>query len=188
MADASAARRRLIEIVKVRSFSTGGETRLVSGRSTNFYFDMKPSMLHPEGAHLIAMLTLEALRDAQVDLIGGLEIGAVPLATAVATLSHARGRPLAAFFVRKQAKEHGARKLVEGLAPGESLAGKRVVILEDVTTTGGSAMKAIEAVRAEDAIVERVVTVIDRLEGAAESFRAAGIPFTALLTAADFPV
>ena len=135
MADANAARRRLIDIVKARSFSTGGETKLVSGRSTNFYFNMKPSMLHPEGAHLMALLILEALRGARVDLIGGLEMGAVPLATAVAIASHAQGRPLPAFFVRKQAKEHGARKLVEGLAPGETLEGKRVVILEDVTTT-----------------------------------------------------
>jgi len=82
--------------------------------------------------------------------------------------------------VRKQAKEHGARKLVEGLAPAEALAGRRVVILEDVTTTGGSSMKAIEAVRAEGG------AVVDRLEGAAEAFAAAGIPFSALLTARDF--
>ena len=186
MPEASAARKRLIDIVRERSFSIGGETKLVSGRSTGFYFDMKPCMLHPEGAHLIATLILEALRGAKVDLIGGLEMGAVPLATAVAVASQAQGRPLPAFFVRKQAKEHGARKLVEGLAPGESLQGKRVVILEDVTTTGGSSMKAIEAVRAEGAVVDRVITVVDRLEGAADTFKAAGIPFTAILTAADF--
>jgi len=183
---ADAARTRLIEIVRQRSFSSGGETKLVSGRSTSFYFDMKPSMLHPEGAHLMATLILEALEGARVDLIGGLEMGAVPLATAVALASHGRGRPIGAFFVRKQAKEHGARKLVEGLAPGETLAGKRVAILEDVTTTGGSSMQAIAAVRAEGAIVERVIVVVDRLEGAAETFKAAGIPFTAILTAADF--
>ena len=183
---ADAARTRLIEIVRQRSFSSGGETKLVSGRSTSFYFDMKPSMLHPEGAHLMATLILEALEGARVDLIGGLEMGAVPLAPAVALASHGRGRPIGAFFVRKQAKEHGARKLVEGLAPGETLAGKRVAILEDVTTTGGSSMQAIAAVRAEGAIVERVIVVVDRLEGAAETFKAAGIPFTAILTAADF--
>ena len=186
MADISAAKRRLIDIVKARSFSIGGETKLVSGRSTSFYFDMKPSMLHPEGAHLMAMLILEALQGAKVDLIGGLEMGAVPLATAVAVASHAQGRPLPAFFVRKQAKEHGARKLVEGLAPGETLRAKRVVILEDVTTTGGSSLKAIEAVRAEGAIIERVIVVVDRLEGAADTFKAAGIAFTAILTTADF--
>jgi orotate phosphoribosyltransferase len=180
------ARSRLIEIVRARSFSTGGETKLVSGRSTNFYFNMKPSMLHPESAHLIATLILEALEGAAVDYIGGLEMGAVPLATAVCVLSHGKGRPIGAFFVRKQAKEHGARKLVEGLAPGETLSAKRVVILEDVTTTGGSSMKAIEAVRAEGAIIERVIVVVDRLEGAADTFKAAGIPFQALLTTADF--
>jgi orotate phosphoribosyltransferase len=186
MADTSAAKRRLIDIVRERSFSTGGETRLVSGRSTSFYFDMKPSMLHPEGAQLMATLILAALQGAKVDLIGGLEMGAVPLATAVAVASQAQGRPLPAFFVRKQAKEHGARKLVEGLAPGETLQGKQVVILEDVTTTGGSSLKAIEAVRAEGAIIERVIVVVDRLEGAAETFKSAGIPFTAILTTADF--
>ena len=79
-----------------------------------------------------------------------------------------------------------AAQSVEGLAPGESLEGKRVVILEDVTTTGGSAMKAIEAVRAEGAVIDRVISVVDRLEGAADAFKAAGIPFTALLTTTDF--
>jgi orotate phosphoribosyltransferase len=186
MADTSAAKRRLIEIVKARSFSTGGETKLVSGRSTSYYFNMKPSMLHPEGGHLIATLILAALEGGKADCIGGLEMGAVPLATAVSVMSQAQGRPLPAFFVRKQAKDHGARKLVEGLAPGETLQGKRVVILEDVTTTGGSSMKAIEAAKAEGAIIERVITVVDRLEGAAETFKAAGIPFQALLTTADF--
>jgi len=185
MTDTDTARRRLIEIVKRRSFSTG-DVKLVSGRSSSFYFDMKPTMLDPEGAHLIAVLVLDALADARVDLVGGLEMGAVPLATAVAAASHSRGRPLPAFFVRKQAKEHGARKLVEGLAPGETLRAKRVAVLEDVTTTGASASKAIEALKAEGAVIDRVITVVDRLEGAADNFKAAGIPFTAILTAADF--
>jgi orotate phosphoribosyltransferase len=186
MADTTAARARLIEIVKERSFSTGTETKLVSGRSTNFYFNMKPTMLDPEGGHLIATLILDALQGSDVELVGGLEMGAVPLAVAVAVSSQIRGWPLRAFFVRKQAKEHGARKLVEGLAPGETLAGKRIVVLEDVTTTGGSAMKAIEALRAEGAVVERVISVVDRLEGAADTFKAAGMPFSAILTASDF--
>ncbi len=186
MADVSATRSRLIEIVNKRSFSTGGETKLVSGRSTTFYFNMKPTMLDPEGGHLIATLILDALEGSDVDLIGGLEMGAVPLAVAVAVSSQIKGWPLRAFFVRKQAKEHGARKLVEGLAPGETLQGKRIVVLEDVTTTGGSAMKAIEALKQEGAVIDRVITVVDRQEGAANTFRAAGVPFTALLTAADF--
>jgi orotate phosphoribosyltransferase len=180
------ARARLIEIVRARSFQSGTETKLVSGRTSTFYFDMKPTMLDAEGGHLIAALILDSLEDSQADFIGGLEMGAVPLAAAVAAMSHARGRPMSAFFVRKSAKEHGTRRLIEGLAPGETLRDKRVVIVEDVTTTGGSAMKAIAAVKAEGALVERVLTIVDRLEGAAETFRAAGIPFSALLTAADF--
>src|SRR5262245_33302900 len=186
MADTGTARKRLIEVVRARSFSSGSETKLVSGRSTNYYFNMKPTMLDPEGGHLIATLILDALEGSKAQLIGGLEMGAVPLAVAVAVASHARGRPLKACFVRKQAKEHGARKLIEGLAPGESLDGKRVVILEDVTTTGGSSMKAIEAVRADGAVIDRVLVVVDRLEGAADAFKAAGIPFQAILTTKDF--
>ena len=186
MADTEAARSRLIEIVKRRSFSTGSDVKLASGRSSTFYFDMKPTMLDPEGAYLIATLIVDALAGAEVDLVGGLEMGAVPLVSAVAVVSHARGRPLRAVFVRKQAKDHGAKKLVEGLAPDETLEGKRVVVLEDVTTTGGSAAKAIEALRAEGAVIAQMISVVDRLEGAEDSFRAASIPFIALLTTADF--
>jgi orotate phosphoribosyltransferase len=183
---AQAARTRLIAIVRDRSFSTGSETKLASGRSSTFYFNMKPTMLDPEGANLIATLILDRLKGAQVDLVGGLEMGAVPLAVATSVMSHGGPRPLRAFFVRKQAKGYGARKLVEGLGPGDDIKGKRVVILEDVTTTGGSSLKAIEAVRADGGIVDQVITVVDRLEGAQEAFKTAGIQFSALLTAADF--
>jgi orotate phosphoribosyltransferase len=186
MAEPNANRNRLIEIVRARSFSTGTETKLVSGRSSSFYFNMKPTMLDAEGAYLIATLILDTVKGEDVDLVGGLEMGAVPMASAVAVMSQTKGWPLQAFFVRKQAKEHGAKKLIEGLAPGETLQDKRVVILEDVTTTGGSSMKAVEAVKAEGGIVVRVITIVDRLEGATEAFAAAGIPFGALLTIADF--
>ena len=182
----AASRRRLVEIVRARSFSTGGAVKLVSGRTSSFYFNMKPSMLDPEGAALIGELTLDTIGDIAADYIGGLEMGAVPLATAVAVASQARGRPLPAFFVRKAAKDHGAEKLVEGLAPGESLQGKRAVIVEDVTTTGGSAMKAVAAVRREGGEIACVVTIVDRHEGATESFKAAGLPFRAILTVDDF--
>mgnify|MGYP000863914262 CR=1 FL=1 len=184
--DMAKSRARLIEIVRERSFSIGAEMKLASGRTSNFYFNMKPSMLHPEGAHLIALLILDALKGAKVDFIGGLEMGAVPLAACVAAQSHVAGQPIAAFFVRKQAKEHGAKKLVEGLAPGVTLAGKRIVVIEDVTTTGGSAMKAIEALKADGAIIDRVITIVDRQEGAADTFKSAGIRFEPILTADVF--
>ena len=113
-------------------------------------------------------------------------MGAVRVWTAVAIASHRRGRHFGTFFVRKKPKDHGARKLVEGLAKTESLSGKNVVILEDVTTTGGSSIQAIEAVKAEGGNVVMVLTVVDRQEGATEAFAAAGLPFRALFTADEF--
>jgi orotate phosphoribosyltransferase len=178
-------RDRLREIIRTRSFGHG-EVKLASGRTSNFYFNLKPTMLHPEGAALLAELTLDALTDERIDYVGGLEMGAVPIAGAMAQLSFLRGSPIAAFFVRKQPKEHGAKLSIEGLAPGESLAGKRVVVVEDVTTTGGSAMKAVEAVRDAGAEIALVFTMVDRQEGATEAFAAAGLRFRALFTAAEF--
>src|ERR1700746_736350 len=136
----SASRARLAEIIRKRSFGVV-TAPLASGRKSNFFFNLKPTMLDPEGATLLAELTYEALKDDGLDSVGGLEMGAVPLAGAVAQLSWIKGHPIAAFFVRKKPKEHGARLAVEGLAKGETLEGKRVVIVEDVTTTGGSALK-----------------------------------------------
>ena len=165
----SASRARLAEIIRKRSFGRG-EITLASGRKSDFYFNLKPTMLDPEGAALLAELTYEALKDDGLDYIGGLEMGAVPLAGAIAQLSWLKGHPIAAFFVRKKPKEHGARLAVEGLAKDESLHGKRVVIVEDVTTTGGSALKAVEAVREAGGEVVLVLTMVDREEGATETF------------------
>lgn len=182
------ARARLVEIVKTRSYQVGPEMKLASGRTSTHYFNMKPTMLDPEGAYLIAELIIEQLVADRVkaDLIGGLELGAVPIASAVCAVSHQAGHPIRAFLVRKQAKDHGTKSLVEGLAKGETLAGKKVVIVEDVTTTGGSSIKAAEAVRAEGAEVLRVVTIVDRQEGAAQAFEAAGLALHPILTMSDF--
>ncbi len=180
-----ADRARLIEIIKARSVETGREFKLASGRMSDFYCNLKPTMLHAEGAYLIGELVCDAIAEDRVDAIGGLELGAVPLATAVSALSFARSTPVDAFFVRKQVKDHGTRSLVEGLPPGASLKGRRVVILEDVTTTGGSSLKAVAVVRAEGAIVVRVLTIVDREEGAAEAFAAANVPFRALAVASE---
>jgi orotate phosphoribosyltransferase len=182
----AAQKARLIDIIKARSFQSGKEVKLASGRTSTYYFNMKPTMLDAEGAHLIASLILDAIADKKVDLVGGLEMGAVPIASAVAAVSHSASHPVNAFFVRKQAKEHGTKSLIEGLPAGDSLKGKRVVIVEDVTTTGGSAIKAAEAVRAEGAEVVGVVTIVDRHEGAGEAFDAAGLTLTPILTLDDF--
>lgn len=181
------ARKRLIGIITERSFGTGVEIKLASGRISNFYFNMKPTMLHPEGAALIGRLLSEMLAGERVDMVGGLEMGAVPVATAVAAMSAGTAKPLPAFFVRKAAKEHGTQALIEGLPKGQTLAGKRVAIVEDVTTTGGSALKAVAIVRAAGAEVVIVTTIVDRQEGAAEAFSAAGLAFKPLLTRGDFP-
>ena len=181
----SASRARLADIIRARSFGRG-EITLASGRKSDFYFNLKPTMLDPEGAALLAELTYEALRDEKVDYVGGLEMGAVPLAGAIAQLSWLKNHPIAALFVRKKPKEHGARLSVEGLAKGESLAGKRCVIVEDVTTTGGSAIKAVEAVKESGAEIILVLTMVDREEGATEAFAEAGLPFRSLFKASEF--
>ena len=160
--------------------------KLASGKMSTFYFNMKPTMLDSEGAHLIATMILDQLDGVGADIVGGLEMGAVPIASSVTAVAHARGRKLPAFFVRKQAKEHGTKSLIEGLGPGETMSGKRVVIVEDVTTTGGSAIKAADAIRASGATIVRVITIVDRQDGAAEAFAAAGLEFKPLLTLADF--
>jgi len=181
----SASRARLAEIIRKRSFGRG-EITLASGRKSDFYFNLKPTMLDPEGATLLAELTFEALKDDNLDYVGGLEMGAVPLAGAIAQLSWIKGHPIAAFFVRKKPKEHGARLAVEGLAKGETLQGKRIVIVEDVTTTGGSALKAAAALREAGADVRHVITIVDREEGASDAFAAEGLALHALYRKSEF--
>jgi orotate phosphoribosyltransferase len=181
----SDARARLADIIRTRSFGRG-EITLASGRKSDFYFNLKPTMLDAEGASLLAELTVDALISEKIDYVGGLEMGAVPLAGAIAQLSFMRGHPIQAFFVRKKPKEHGAKLTVEGLAKGESLQGKRVVIVEDVTTTGGSALKAVDVVREAGGDIVFVLTMVDREEGAADTFKEAGLAFRSLFQAAEF--
>jgi orotate phosphoribosyltransferase len=183
--DPAAARKRLKEIIAKRSFGVG-EVTLASGRKSHFYFNLKPTMLDPEGAALLAQLSLDALAREKLDAIGGLEMGAVPISGAVAALSWISGKPLPNFFVRKKPKEHGAKLLVEGLTKGESLSGKTVAIVEDVTTTGESALKAAQAAQESGAKVSLVLTIVDRQEGATETFSKAGLRFQALFTADEF--
>lgn len=181
-----ADRARLIAIIREKSFSTGTAVTLASGRASTFYFNMKPTMMDPEGAALIAALMLDLLHEEKADLVGGLELGAVPLVACIAQASHLAGRPIPAFFVRKQAKDHGTRQRVEGLPPGATLDGRNAVVIEDVTTTGGSALEAAEAVRAAGGTVHTVLTVVDRREGAEANLSRGGLRLRTLLNAADF--
>jgi orotate phosphoribosyltransferase len=179
-------RQVLLEIIRRRSFRQGGAFRLASGRTSTIYFNLKPTMLDPEGARLIGAALAEQAASLGADYVGGLEMGAVPLVAATAAMSAVAGRPVRAVFVRKAAKEHGTQSLIEGLAEGEALAGKSVLVLEDVTTTGGSALKAIEALRAAGAGVRHVATIVDREEGADEAFATAGVALHALFRKEEF--
>ena len=168
-------RQELIAIIKRRSLRTGQEFTLASGRKSTVYVNLKPTMLDPEGARLIGAALASEAAALKADCVGGLEMGAVPLVAATAAMSAVAGRPVAAIFVRKAAKDHGTQSLIEGLAEGETLTGRHVVVVEDVTTTGGSSLKAVAALRDAGAEVAHVVTVVDREEGAGEAFAAAGI-------------
>ena len=176
-----AMRARLRDIVAERSLKTG-TFELASGGTSSFYFNLKETTLDPEGALLIADLILAELGEDPPAYVGGMEMGAVPIAACVGMRSAQRDRQIRPFYIRKRAKDHGTRRRIDvDLAPGA-----RAVVLEDVTTTGGSALEAAEAVREAGLKVDTVLTVLDRREGAHDRLRAAGLRLVPLLTAAEF--
>jgi orotate phosphoribosyltransferase len=181
--DTLALRKKVFDLVKRLSFKRGSFV-LVSGRTSNYYLDMKPTMLNPEAASLLAELVLNKLEGVKVHYIGGLAMGAVPLLSQIAMLSYAKGRPIPGFFVRKAVKDHGTMKLIEGVKQRD-LKGMSVVILDDVTTTGDSAMQAVKAAQDAGAKVELVLAIVDREEGAAEFFAKQKIPFKWLFRAGE---
>src|SRR5256885_7863965 len=172
-------RAELFELIRTRSFGRG-KIKLVSGRESDYYIDMRPTTLHPAGATCVGELIADVLEGLPVEFVGGLESGAIPIATAVATASNRRGGNIGAFFVRKKAKDHGARKLVEGLPKGQTLQGRNVVIVDDVMTTGGSSVQAIEAVRGGGGHIFLVLTLVDRLASAGETVCQEKLPVPAL--------
>ncbi|MEX0807640.1 MAG: orotate phosphoribosyltransferase [Dongiaceae bacterium] len=175
------ARDRLNALIRERSL-LAGEFTLASGKASGFFFNMKRTMLDPEGAWLIADGFLDLMGDIDCEYVGGLAMGAIPLVATVAARSFERGRPVSAFFVRKEAKDHGTMDLIEGLLEDKS----RVVLLEDVTTTGGSSLKAAAVCRARSCIVSHVLTIVDREQGATENFAREGIELRALYRRSDF--
>lgn len=169
---------------KVRGALIKGEVTLASGKKSSFYFDCRLVTLDPEGAHLAAKAMLTEIRRLGATAVGGMSIGADPLVSTIGHLAFTQGAPLALFYVRKEPKKHGTQKLIEG--PPLSAA-DRVVIVEDVTTSGGSAMKAVNAVRDEfGAEVPAVLTIVDRQEGAQANLAKNNIKLIALFKAEDF--
>lgn len=174
---------RLLALVREKSLEFGDFT-LASGKKANYYLDCRKLTLDSAGANQVAEGILELLRDRMPDAVGGMAIGADPITAAVITIAGQRGIPLKGFIVRKEAKSHGKGRDVEGpVMPGD-----RAVIVEDVVTTGGSSLKAIERVEAFGMHVVGVVAIIDRLEGGAEAFGQRGYRLETLLTIRDFGI
>ena len=180
---------RLVELVRELAFLDGGSDdafTLASGRNSRWFFDMKPVMMHTESAKLLSTLFNHRLDDLDPIFVGGLELGAVPLTAIVITGSESEKRK--GFMVRKSPKGRGGRKTnnppgIEGASIAE---GGNVVILEDVTTTGGSSIKAVERIHENTSCrVIAVISILDREEGGVEAFAEAGIPFESILSRSD---
>ncbi|MFO7812886.1 MAG: orotate phosphoribosyltransferase [Pelovirga sp.] len=161
------------------------EVTLVSGRKSNFYFDGKQTTLHARGGLLVGKAFWEEVKafGGQIDGVGGLTMGADPIATATSIAAGLEGSPVHAFIIRKEPKGHGTGQWLEGrknLPPGS-----RVVIVEDVTTTGGSSLKAVERAEEEGLVVVGIVTLVDREEGAREMIEGAGQVLRAVFTKSE---
>jgi orotate phosphoribosyltransferase len=155
-----------------------GRVTLSSGKEADYYVDLRRVTLHHQAAPLIGRLVRELTGDWEYDAVGGLTLGADPVATAV---MHAPGRPIDAFVVRKAVKTHGMQRLIEG----PDISGRRVLVVEDTSTTGASALTAVRAVRDAGGQVVGVVTVVDRDTGAAEAIEAEGVTYRSVLGLAD---
>ncbi|MBO0736900.1 MAG: orotate phosphoribosyltransferase [Alphaproteobacteria bacterium] len=171
---------RLLAIIRRESVLRDRDFMLTSGRPSNFFIDLKKTMFDPEGASLLADLLFHRIRDDDVDYIGGMEAGGIPIVAIVSMRSWPE-KPLRGFFVRKAAKGHGTDQRIDGFIER----GSKVILFEDVTTTGGSAMQVVHQARQLECAILKVISVVDRLEGAQENFRTAGIKFEALFTWRD---
>jgi orotate phosphoribosyltransferase len=178
------AKARLFELLRTRSFERKRVT-LASGRESDFFIDCKQAVLTAEGHALVGAVMLDALVALpSCDAVAGVELGGCPLASAVALTSFQRGRPLDAVYVRKDAKDHGSKRTLEGNTRLPE--GTRIVILEDVVTTGGSTLKAAAKLKEAHYIVAGVVALVDRLEGGREAIEGDGVKLVALYTRTDF--
>ena len=175
------ARQQLIQFISDEAVFHGDFT-LTSGKKATYYIDLRKVSLDHRVAPLIGQVMVDLIADLpDVDAVGGLTMGADPVAAAVLHQGVARGLSYDAFVVRKEPKDHGRGKQVEG----PDLAGKRVVVLEDTSTTGGSPLKAIEALKAVSAEIVAVAVVVDRATGAREIIEQAGYPYLAAIDLSD---
>jgi len=172
---------RLKRILLDHSVITDREFTLASGKKSHFYVDARITTLHPEGAWLIGKIFLEMLVGMKVDSIGGYSIGADPIVSSISVRSFIEKRSIPAFIIRKQEKAHGTGKIIEG----NFRKGDRVVIFDDVVTSGGSILKGASEVEKAGGTVLAVMAVIDRQEGGRETIENAGYPFYSIFTKSD---
>ena len=172
------AKEQLIALLKEKSVQWGSFT-LSSGRTSDFYVDVRQTALHAEGSALIGRLILHQLHP-DVEAVGGETMGADPIACSAAAISVAHGRPVHAFLIRKNPKDHGTNKFVEGR--GNLPPGTRVAIVEDTSTTGASLLRAVARAREAGLEVVQCITVVDREEGAADAVRRGGHTLEPLVT------
>lgn len=175
-------RAQLLELIRKNSLKFGDFT-LTSGKKSRYYIDARLTTLDPKGSYLIGCLINDIVEEKRIraDAVGGLSLGADPISTAVSLVSYLRKSPLRALMVRKEAKAHGMKRRVEGvLGPGDS-----VVVVEDVISTGGSTLTAIEAIEEEGARVAAVIGIVDRLMGGRQAIEAKGHPVDVIFTIKD---
>lgn len=178
-ADLDALRARLAEIIKEKSIKIappGEPFILTSGQKSNYYINGKLTAGDPEGLYCLARLILDEAKELHAEAVGGPTLGADPIVGAIAALSFLAETPMPLFIVRKEAKQHGARQQIEG----SDIAGKKVVMVEDVITTGGSVFKAINVVKELGCEILKVICLVDREQGGREAFAEAGIPYQPL--------
>lgn len=176
----SSPRDRLLELIRAKAI-VHGKVTLSSGREADYYVDLRRITLDGEAAPLVGQVMNELTRDLDFEAVGGLTLGADPVATSMLHASAAAGRRLDAFVVRKAGKAHGLQQRIEG----PSIAGRRVLIVEDTTTTGASPMDAVAAAREEGAEVVAVATIADRATGAKEKLEAQGLTYVAAYSLAE---
>ena len=176
------AKTKLCELLKQEAFKKGSFT-LSSGKSSNYYLDGRVITLTPEGAYLAASIILDMTAGDDIKAIGGPTLGADPIAGAVAVVSHLRGKPVKAFIVRKAAKEHGTQRQIEGplITPGS-----KVVLIDDVATTGKALIEAKEVLDRAGIKAEKAIVIVDREEGAPENLLRVGLELQAIFSIKEF--
>ncbi len=176
---------RLREIIETQSLKRG-DFILSSGRSSKYLFQLRQTTMMPEGATLIGDIIVDYMNRVGLNCVGGLEMGAVPVVCAVSVMSFVKGAPKSAFFVRKAAKEHGARERIDGYAQE----GAETLIVDDVATSGGSILKAIDGLKEENihCPISKALVIVDRQEGARENLAKLGIELVSIFKKEDFDI